>query len=433
MVKVSVIVPIYNAERCISETLYSILNSSLHDIEVICVNDCSTDNSLKVLQEFSLKDHRILIINNIKNVGTALTKNRGLDVAKGEYIAFCDADDLVDIDFYENLYKKAEECNSDVAVGKMTVEPFNLTYYNYLNSICARFFTKNSFCCIGPLVEFLIKRSLIEENALRFRNFQAIEDNDLALRIGAVANKFSIVEKESFYRYRLNVNEENSVTRNNNFKLNSTKFDRNLVEALDVIFSELKQKNIPNNLLSELCALLFVDKFSIVLRCSSWFNKLIIARKFYKISLHFQNSQEFYSSIKKQSPLIYSFLKSRSLLKAYLYNSVWYRNRLFKQCLAKTDSNFYFWGASDFLKEHLRKYSSKYNSLGIIDIAKTKISNNEELYGLKIYSPEVLKNKEINVKAIVIAVTHHQEEIKASIEKLLKEAELSNVKVITWL
>ena len=66
MVKVSVIVPIYNAERCISETLYSILNSSLHDIEVICVNDCSTDNSLKVLQEFSLKDHRILIINNMK-------------------------------------------------------------------------------------------------------------------------------------------------------------------------------------------------------------------------------------------------------------------------------------------------------------------------------------------------------------------------------
>lgn len=433
MVKISVIIPVYNAENCISETLNSILNSSLHEIEVICVNDCSTDNSLKVLQEFSLKDSRISIINNIKNVGTALAKNKGLNVAKGEFIAFCDADDLVDKDFYVYLYKKAIGSSADVTVGKITIQPFNVTYYNVINSVCARFYTENKLCCMGPLVGFLIKRSLIEENSLRFRNFQAIEDNDLALRIGAVANKFSRVEEESFYRYRLNVNEENSVTRNNNFKLNSTKFDCNLVEALDVIFSELKQKDIPNKLLSELCALLFVDKFSIVLRCSSWFNKLIIARKFYKLSFHFQNSQEFYSSIKKQSPLIYSFLKSHSLLKAYFYNSVWYRNRLFKQCLAKTDSNFYFWGASDFLKEHLRKYSSKYSSLGIIDIAKAKISNNEELYGLKIYSPEVLKNKEINVKAIVIAVTHHQEEIKASIEKLLKEAELSNVKVITWL
>ena len=299
MVKISVIIPVYNAEKCISETLNSILNSSMHELEVICVNDCSTDNSLKVLQEFSLKDHRILVIDNNKNVGTALAKNKGLNVAKGEFIAFCDADDLVDKDFYEYLYKKAIESSADVTVGKITIQPFNVTYYNVINSVCARFYTENKLCCMGPLVGFLIKRSLIEENSLRFRNFQAIEDNDLALRIGAVANKFSRVEEESFYRYRLNVNEENSVTRNNSFKLNSTKFDCNLVEALDVIFSELKQKDIPNKLLSELCALLFVDKFSIVLRCSSWFNKLIIARKFYKLSLHFQNSQEFYSSIKK--------------------------------------------------------------------------------------------------------------------------------------
>lgn len=433
MVKVSVIVPIYNAEKCVSETISCLLQSSLKDIEIICVNDGSTDNSLKLLKSLSLTDSRIKVISKTKNEGLPIARNKGIECARGEYIAFCDADDLVDIDFYENLYKKAKESNSDVTVGKMTIQPFNVSYYNVLNSVCEKFYTENKLCCIGPLVAFLIKRSLLEKNLLRFRNFQACEENDFSLRLGAVANKFSRVEEESFYRYRLNVNEENSVTRNNSFKLNSTKFDCNLVEALDVIFSELKQKDIPNKLLSELCALLFVDKFSIVLRCSSWFNKLIIARKFYKLSLHFQNSQEFYSSIKKQSPLIYSFLKSHSLLKAYFYNSVWYRNRLFKKCLAKTDSNFYFWGASDFLKEHLRKYSSKYKALGIIDIAKSKISNNEELYGLKIYSPEVLKNKEINVKAIVIAVTHHQEEIKASIEKLLKEAELSNVKVITWL
>ena len=208
MVKISVIIPVYNAEKCISETLNSILNSSMHELEVICVNDCSTDNSLKVLQEFSLKDHRILVIDNNKNVGTALAKNKGLNVAKGEFIAFCDADDLVDKDFYEYLYKKAIGSSADVTVGKITIQPFNVTYYNVINSVCARFYTENKLCCMGPLVGFLIKRSLIEENSLRFRNFQAIEDNDLALRIGAVANKFSRVEEESFYRYRLNVNEE---------------------------------------------------------------------------------------------------------------------------------------------------------------------------------------------------------------------------------
>ena len=91
---VSVIMPAYNAERYIKESIASVLNQTYQNLELIIVNDCSNDDTLKVIQKFSFDDDRVVILNNDVNLGCANSRNRGFAEAKGNYIAFCDSDDV---------------------------------------------------------------------------------------------------------------------------------------------------------------------------------------------------------------------------------------------------------------------------------------------------------------------------------------------------
>ena len=93
MPKVSVIIPVYNTEKYLKKCLDSVCNQTLSDIEIICIDDCSTDNSLNILKEYTLKDNRIKLIEFKENKGAAVARNTGIDEAKGEYIGFIDSDD----------------------------------------------------------------------------------------------------------------------------------------------------------------------------------------------------------------------------------------------------------------------------------------------------------------------------------------------------
>ena len=112
--KISVIIPVYNVEKYLGECLDSIVNQTLKDIEIICVNDGSTDNSLQILKEYASKDIRIKIIDK-KNEGQGYARKCGLDVATGEYILFCDSDDYyVSNDVFEKLYDEIKKNNSEL-------------------------------------------------------------------------------------------------------------------------------------------------------------------------------------------------------------------------------------------------------------------------------------------------------------------------------
>ena len=117
MTKISVIIPVYNVEKYLKECLNSVINQTLKDLEIICVNDGSIDNSLKIMKEYALKDPRIKILSQ-KNQGVSEARNFGIKNATGEYVAFLDADDCVSLDFYEKLYTKAKETNSDIVVSE---------------------------------------------------------------------------------------------------------------------------------------------------------------------------------------------------------------------------------------------------------------------------------------------------------------------------
>lgn len=113
MIKISVIVPVYNVEKYLRECLDSIISQTLKDIEIICVNDGSTDNSLQILEEYAKKDNRILVVSK-QNTGYGNTMNIGIDKARGKYINFVESDDFVDSNMLEELYNLAEEKGLEV-------------------------------------------------------------------------------------------------------------------------------------------------------------------------------------------------------------------------------------------------------------------------------------------------------------------------------
>jgi glycosyltransferase involved in cell wall biosynthesis len=112
---ISVIIPIYNSEKYLNECISSVLKQTYKDFELILVDDGSTDESLKVCNDFAKIDSRITVVHQV-NSGVSIARNRGLEIAKGDFIAFVDSDDFVDNDWLELLVKGIIEKNADVAV-----------------------------------------------------------------------------------------------------------------------------------------------------------------------------------------------------------------------------------------------------------------------------------------------------------------------------
>ncbi len=115
MPKVSVIIPVYNVEKYLRETLDCLVNQTLSDIEIICVDDGSTDSSLSILNEYAAKDSRIKVLEQ-QNKFAGVARNNGLKIATGEYVIFLDSDDVFDKTMLEKMVERAEKTDSDITV-----------------------------------------------------------------------------------------------------------------------------------------------------------------------------------------------------------------------------------------------------------------------------------------------------------------------------
>lgn len=120
--KFSLILPVYNVEKFLTQCLNSIANQTLQDIEIICINDGSTDNSLEILNMFADKDKRFVVISQ-ENQGQGVARNKGLEIANGEYVVFVDPDDWIETNMLEELYKTFKNTKSEVV-------EFNYIEYN---------------------------------------------------------------------------------------------------------------------------------------------------------------------------------------------------------------------------------------------------------------------------------------------------------------
>lgn len=155
--KVSVVIPVYNVENYLRECLDSVVGQTLKEIEIICVNDCSTDGSYNILQEYHKKDSRVVLVQHPKNKGPSTTRNSGANYATGEFLYFLDSDDVLDLTALEKLWKKAtaEELDclfleSEMFFHSIEVEEnFSFPHWNYA------FFQESQGICTGR--EFFVQ------------------------------------------------------------------------------------------------------------------------------------------------------------------------------------------------------------------------------------------------------------------------------------
>ena len=112
--KISVIIPVYNVEKYLRQCLDSVINQTYKNLEIICIDDCSSDSSLNILHDYAKKDNRIIIIENKTNLKAGTSRNKGIEVASGDYISFVDSDDWLELKTYEKLANLLEKNNIDV-------------------------------------------------------------------------------------------------------------------------------------------------------------------------------------------------------------------------------------------------------------------------------------------------------------------------------
>ena len=212
--KVSAIVPVYNTEKYLDDCLNSIENQTLRDIEIICVNDGSTDNSLKILESHAAKDDRIKIINQ-ENQGVSVARNTGIEAATGEYISFVDSDDLL-VDFaYDKSYENASRFGVDIlefnCLDFFDGDDFEIPSYEHdYSKVSVRKRRKNQdpFETLdlgrGPVWNKLWRREFILDNNLRFCEGASRGEDTVFISLSMPLTYKTVVDDNILYCYRKN-------------------------------------------------------------------------------------------------------------------------------------------------------------------------------------------------------------------------------------
>lgn len=185
--KISVIIPVYNTEKYLRKCIDSVINQTLQGIEVIAINDNSTDSSLDILKEYENK-RKISIIDLKENKGAAFARNAGIDIAHGEFLSFIDSDDYMSEDFLEKLYMKAKVEQADCVKGNYAID--NKIIDSYINTRIAE--DKNGFCF--SYCSAIFKTNIIKNNNICFPMLIDMEDPCFSLQFAQKANKVVIQE-----------------------------------------------------------------------------------------------------------------------------------------------------------------------------------------------------------------------------------------------
>ncbi len=212
---VSIIIPIYNAQDYLEECLDSLLLQKLRNIEIICVNDGSTDNTANILKKYADKDKRITIIEQ-DNLGAATARNKGIEMARGEYLLFLDADDKFDTDLCNAAYYRSHIANADIClfgakrydISSSKIEPMTwVLRYKDLPSklvfstddISEKIFQVTSACPWSKM----LKRQFVLENDLKFQNLKNSNDVLFIRSACAIAKRITAINQQ-LVTYRWN-------------------------------------------------------------------------------------------------------------------------------------------------------------------------------------------------------------------------------------
>ena len=208
-IKVSIIIPVYMMEKYIGECLESILKQTLKEIEIIIINDGSTDASLTIIEEFARKDSRIKVLNQ-NNCGAGVSRNIGIKMAKGEFVCFLDADDVYpDADVLECLYICAKIYKVDICGGEFSYFDSNSKIFkqDFDKSVDGYLFDRPKLIAYSEYQfdygyhRFLYKREKLIEKNIYFPNLSRFQDPPFFINAMLSANTFYAINK-NVYGYR---------------------------------------------------------------------------------------------------------------------------------------------------------------------------------------------------------------------------------------
>jgi len=195
----SIIVPVYNTEPWLARCLDSLVNQTIKDLEIIVVDDHSTDGSLDIIREYEKNEPRIHTIALEKNSGVSVARNAGLAIASGEYIGFVDSDDFVDLDFYEKLYIHAEATGADIVKGESVMVKNDGNEKLYGPSSAA--IRKNKAEFLYPFWSAMYRTDFLTKNKLDFpTGIITSQDDVFLLKAVILANTIELVEGV-YYHY----------------------------------------------------------------------------------------------------------------------------------------------------------------------------------------------------------------------------------------
>lgn len=210
MPSVSIIIPIYNVEKYLVRCLDSVINQTYRNLEIVLVNDCGTDNSWSIAQEYATQDSRIILIDNDRNHGLMKARESGFNQAKGKFIMFVDSDDTLPLDAVEVLVNKQQEDDADIVAGDFKILNNGLEskiWHNKLsqgNNKVSLLFSLLSDEFSHTLWGKLFKQSLIKDYPYEvFENFTMSEDACLMYQIADNCKRVSILSK-IVYEYQVN-------------------------------------------------------------------------------------------------------------------------------------------------------------------------------------------------------------------------------------
>ncbi len=249
MPKISVIVPVYNVEKYLEKCLDSILNQTFKDIEIICVNDGSTDSSRKILETYQKRDSRIKIADK-ENGGLSSARNAGLKIAQGEFISFIDSDDWVSESMLDKLYKNITSLNTDISIcavhlydeGKNTVidsdKYFSLEYFDktFDNRAFSYKDTKSFLMDVCVMAwNKLYRKSFLDECGAKFPDGLIFEDGPFFFSIFFKTQRVSIV-RDFLYYYRIN--------RTGSIVQKGGKQFLDIIDVVNLMYDSLKKTDI---------------------------------------------------------------------------------------------------------------------------------------------------------------------------------------------
>lgn len=429
--------PLYNAEKYLAEALQSVLKQTYKDFELICINDASTDNTMKVLQQFQDIDERIKVISNQAHLGAAASRNKGMHIAKGKYITFLDGDDIFEEEMLEVAYKEMEEKNVDVVMYEyqhvLSKDIYRKRSMLRSNKFISQY-CKNPFSVLdGEPIELmnwtaspcnkLYKNTFLIENHLEFQTLSAANDVYFVEMVLFLASRIIMLDDRRIMVYAREHTEPTRIS-----------FDRDPMctyKAMKKVEKELIKRDVFPKVYQHFYCRLFYNLRAALLKTK----KQDVAEEFYSFlqkegirKIYQLDEGKYYQKIES-----YTYNQLNSFLEVS-FSTGWYKYETFFSAYLNKNANklidflgkhnkcregIIVWGAGENGKVLLNFLLQ--NNFKILEIVDRDVNKQgKEILGYCIKKPEdVLK------KAQVILVSTF-----FVFKEVLKEVEDKNIEVI---